>query len=182
MNYIKLYDLLIERSKHRILVGYTENHHIIPRCMGGSDLPKNMARLTAREHYIVHLLLVKIYPSESKLVFAVHLMQSINNRKYEWLRILFSAAQNESAKLGYQINPNYGMTGKSHSAETKKRMSISNKKPAKIVQCPKCKASGGENNMLRYHFENCGMKIRLVRCPHCQKEVSVNIAKRWHFN
>ena len=182
MNYRKIYDTIIERAKTRTLEGYSENHHIIPRCMGGSDLSENMARLTAREHYIVHLLLVKNYPTESKLVFAFNMMCSLNNRKYEWLKILFSDTQSKSAKLGHQVNSNYGMKGKFHSSETRKMMSISNKKPAKIVQCPKCNISGGENNMLRYHFENCGLKIPLVRCPHCQKEVSANIAKRWHFN
>lgn len=182
MNYKRIYDSIIARAKTRTLIGYTEKHHIIPRCIGGSDAPENMARLTAREHYIAHLLLVKIYPNEHKLVFAFNMMCCINNRKYEWFRILYAKIQSESAKLGYQTNSNYGMTGKTQSSETRKRISEANRKPAKIVQCPKCKLSGGENNMLRYHFEKCGLPIRRVQCPHCQKEVSANIAKRWHFD
>ena len=37
MNYQKIYDTLINRAKDRIYAGYTEKHHIIPRCMGGND-------------------------------------------------------------------------------------------------------------------------------------------------
>lgn len=182
MDYKRIYDSIITRAKNRVLTGYTENHHIIPRCMGGCDKPENMARLTAREHYIVHLLLVKIHPNNHKLIFAFNMMCSLNGRKYEWFRILYSITQSASCKLGYKTNPNYGMSGKSQSTETRQRISIANKKPAKIVQCPKCKLSGGENNMLRYHFEKCGLPINQIQCPYCQKMISSNIAKRWHFD
>lgn len=40
---------------------YYENHHIIPRCMGGNNDDKNLVLLTAREHFLAHYLLVKIY-------------------------------------------------------------------------------------------------------------------------
>ena len=36
-------------------------HHIVPRAEGGSDDESNLVMLTAREHYIAHLLLAKIY-------------------------------------------------------------------------------------------------------------------------
>jgi hypothetical protein len=39
---------------------YTEKHHIIPRCMNGSDDENNLVPLTAREHFICHLLLTKM--------------------------------------------------------------------------------------------------------------------------
>lgn len=68
------YDAIIENSKSRILTGYKEKHHIIPRCMGGSDDSSNLATLTAKEHYIAHRLLVKIYPDNYKLKFALNFM------------------------------------------------------------------------------------------------------------
>ena len=37
MNYTKIYENLINRGKDRILDCYVETHHIIPRCMGGTD-------------------------------------------------------------------------------------------------------------------------------------------------
>ena len=63
MNYQWHYDHLIETRKNRILNDdtYTENHHIIMRSMGGIHDKINMIRLTAREHFIAHWLLWRIY-------------------------------------------------------------------------------------------------------------------------
>lgn len=89
MNYQRLYNVLIERAQNRKLVGYYEKHHIVPRCMGGSDVEENIVRLTPEEHFLVHQLLVKIYPENSKLIFAARIMTVGRNRKnkmYGWLR------------------------------------------------------------------------------------------------
>ncbi len=40
--------------------GYSEIHHILPTCLGGTNSPENLVRLTAREHFVCHLLLVKM--------------------------------------------------------------------------------------------------------------------------
>lgn len=40
--------------------GYTELHHIIPRSMGGSDEASNLVRVTAKQHFVLHRLLVKM--------------------------------------------------------------------------------------------------------------------------
>ena len=62
MNYKKLHDLLIGRAKQRIKPdGYVESHHIVPKAMGGSDAKQNRVYLTAREHFIVHWCIAKIY-------------------------------------------------------------------------------------------------------------------------
>lgn len=58
------------------LNGYIERHHIIPRCVN-KDLekdPSNIINLTAREHFIAHIILRKCYDSgihRSKLVCAM---------------------------------------------------------------------------------------------------------------
>lgn len=82
MNYKKHYDLLINRAINRTIDGYTENHHIIPRCMGGIDEKSNLVKLTPEEHYVAHQLLVKIYPEVNGLVFAVLMMSGKNNHKF----------------------------------------------------------------------------------------------------
>ena len=98
MNYQKIYDIIIDRSKNRILEGYVEKHHIIPECLGGTDDPSNLVVLTAREHYIVHQLLVKMYPDNHKLIYAANMMtvnrynQPRNNRTYDWLKKRRAAA------------------------------------------------------------------------------------------
>lgn len=102
MNYQAIYLSLIDRAKNRNLDGYSENHHIIPRCMGGNDASDNLVKLTAREHFIAHLLLVKIYPSNLKLVKAVAMMcvgqqeRKLTNRLYGKVRLIFSLAMSES--------------------------------------------------------------------------------------
>ena len=93
MNYQHHYNLLIERQKNRLLEGYKERHHIVPKCLGGKDVPENLVDLTAREHFVQHQLLAKIYPEHSGLQLAVHLMttngigqERTENRRYQWVR------------------------------------------------------------------------------------------------
>ena len=84
--YKKWYESLMLKSKNRILSGYTEKHHIIPRSFGGSNNKDNIAILTAREHYIAHLLLWKMpmpLKWHNKMTMALHVMVngSGNNRQ-----------------------------------------------------------------------------------------------------
>ena len=102
MNYELHYNKLIERAKNRVLETYKERHHIVPRCMDGGDNKENLVDLTAREHFIAHILLVKMYPKEYGLIKAVNMMcmvsngqeeRKIHNKMYGWLREKFSEAQ-----------------------------------------------------------------------------------------
>lgn len=62
MNYIKQYNLLVEKAKDRIVPDeYYEIHHIVPRSLGGNHHPHNLVNLTLKEHYVAHLLLYKIF-------------------------------------------------------------------------------------------------------------------------
>ena len=81
MNYEKIYNQIINRAKNRILECYTEKHHIIARCMGGSDEKENLVNLTAREHFICHRLLVQIHPSNNKLKFALWAMCNMKSKR-----------------------------------------------------------------------------------------------------
>lgn len=94
MNYHKIYDRLIERAKLRFLDSYTERHHIVPRCLGGSDDPNNIVALTPEEHYVAHQLLVKIYPDNVRLIKAATMMvpNRPSNKMYGWLRRKLSSA------------------------------------------------------------------------------------------
>lgn len=115
MNYKKCYDSIISRSKNRKLEGYKERHHVIPRCMNGTNDISNIVELTAREHYVCHQLLIKIYPKNLGLVNAANMMCSssqshnnnrMNNRLYEWLRRRLSKTQSE--RQAGESNINYG--------------------------------------------------------------------------
>lgn len=108
MNYLRIYDQLILNAKTRLKIEeqYFEKHHIIPRCMGGKDDNSNIVNLTAREHFIAHLCLVKIYPGNFGLVKAAMMMTvcksshqgRITNRTYEWLKLQHCHAMSESSR------------------------------------------------------------------------------------
>ena len=94
MNYQKHYDALISRAQTRTLSEYSERHHIVPKCMGGSNKKENLVRLTPEEHYVAHQLLVKIYPGNCGLIYATNMMtvKRPTNKTYGWLRRKFITA------------------------------------------------------------------------------------------
>ena len=112
MNYQKIYNDLINRGQNRVLEGYSERHHIVPRCMGGSDEDFNLVRLTPEEHYVAHQLLTKIHPLNVKLIRAVVMMMPNrpNNKMYGWVKRRFSKAQSEA--LSGSGNSNFGVKRK----------------------------------------------------------------------
>ena len=66
MNYARIYAEFIadRREKEKDLVStgvYVEQHHILPRSLGGSDDRSNIIDLTADDHLMAHMLLAKIY-------------------------------------------------------------------------------------------------------------------------
>jgi hypothetical protein len=108
--------------------------------MGGTNDKNNLILLTAKEHFIAHQLLVKMYPEEIKLVFALRMMCAAsnkhirNNKEYEWIRKCHAEAMSISQKgksygfkfpKGHQLTAgeNNGMFGKRHSNETKEKQS-----------------------------------------------------------
>lgn len=98
MNYEKHYKLLIEKAKNREILSqtYTEKHHIVPKCMGGSNEKENLAVLLPHEHLFAHLLLWKIYPNVRGLLYAVLRMsknKKLTTKKYGWLRYKFWVEQ-----------------------------------------------------------------------------------------
>ena len=62
MNYFLAYQRLIAKAKARVCPeGYVERHHILPKALGGSDDSSNLVALTAKEHFVAHVLLAKIH-------------------------------------------------------------------------------------------------------------------------
>ena len=75
MNYQLLYEKLIKHAKQQLPPDeYTESHHIIPKCMDGDDSQDNIVVLTARQHFVAHWILTKVYPTNYKLRYAFHMM------------------------------------------------------------------------------------------------------------
>ena len=93
MDYRKLYDKIILNSKSKNRIKSSENyfelHHILPKCCGGTNEKTNLVLLTAKEHFMAHLLLTKIYEGtkfEKKLKYALWMMCSkSDNQKRKFL-------------------------------------------------------------------------------------------------
>lgn len=124
MDYKFVYNCIISKAKNRTeLSEYYEKHHILPKSLGGSNDETNLVKLTAREHFICHWLLVKMYEKGSverkKMLFAFWRMKSnpddngkryINSRAYETFRMEFAQAVGDltrSSQLGI-LNSQYG--------------------------------------------------------------------------
>ena len=93
MDYQKIYNNLIDRATLRVSEGYVEKHHIVPRCLGGTDAKENIVSLYPEEHYLAHQLLVKIHPTHYGVLSAAMLMtkhsktdKRMNNKLFGWLR------------------------------------------------------------------------------------------------
>jgi len=93
MNHKRIYDSIINSARNRTIDDYTENHHIIPKSVGGSNKKDNIVKLTTREHFICHLLLSKIYGG--KLIYAAWMMsvhcrgdrrEKYTSKDYAWLK------------------------------------------------------------------------------------------------
>ena len=136
MNYKIHYDNMITKIKllNRVKSNdvYYENHHILPKSLGGSNDTDNLILLTAREHYVAHWLLYKMpndIKTKHKMACAFFYMcagdsifhkRGFSSKQYELSRTILS----ESSKLRYtgEHNPFFN---KSHTQETKDKISIS---------------------------------------------------------
>lgn len=146
MDYKKHYNLLVEKALNRDIECYCEQHHIIPRCLGGTDDEINLIKLTPEEHFLAHKLLTKIYPNNLKLLYAFNFMSApvsgrkINNKKFGFVRKEISKLMSgdlNPIKRFPEKNHMRGKFGKTHPAygrivsdyereKNSKRMKISN--------------------------------------------------------
>ena len=131
MNYSKHYFLLMNKAKIRCDVsGYSEKHHIIPKCLNGSNEPSNIVILTAKEHFIAHLLLTKMYPENSKIAFAFRAMSKLiskyhmNGRKFSKLRIEKNLHIGLKRSEETKKRMSEAQKGRIFSEETKRKMSL----------------------------------------------------------
>lgn len=98
--YSRWYFKIVESARVTPRDGYVEEHHIIPTAMGGLNTPENKVRLSAREHFIVHLLLTKMVVDKKALMQmrkAVRFMMCIP-KKMEGLRWIPTGRTIEIAK------------------------------------------------------------------------------------
>lgn len=145
MDYGKTYDRLIQKRRDNPISRnecYCERHHIIPKSEGGSDDDTNLVNLTAREHYIAHLLLARIY-DDFKMWAAIKLMLTghIKRRTFRHNSRLYAVSRERWARKHSELlksrptpqgsleglrkawrTPSGRMTGKHHTQKAKDKI------------------------------------------------------------
>ena len=105
MNYKKIYFQIIRNRINNplSLEQYGEFHHIKPKSFGGLNLDneKNLVRLSAREHFIVHFLLYKHYKNRSKNIFPNSKKEAERYRKMAYALHLMLQLHLSSLKTSY---------------------------------------------------------------------------------
>lgn len=125
MDYRKVYDALIIKAQLRTqLSTYIEVHHIQPKALGGTDDPSNLVKLTAKEHFIAHLLLAKLYGDTMWVAVLRMKSNSKNSRMYA------IAKQKWSQTMSIKMLGNTHSKGKKLSEATKAKM----RKPKPLVR------------------------------------------------
>jgi len=171
-------------------------HHIIPKCLGGTNEKENLARLTAREHFICHLLLTKMVEGESKrkMVYACKRMMT-SSKHHE--RYFINSTRYAQLKLHLNLQ----LKGRTFTSETRQKMSLAKKgkpKPDDIATRLKIARKGKQNS--QDHKDKCSASLkgrefsnewksnlskahanRYITCPHCGKVGHQLNMKRWHF-
>ena len=121
--YTKCYYSIIDQALSRSAVTtYTEKHHIIPKCLGGSNKKENLVCLTAREHFICHLLLPRMVDDgkfKAKMWYAAWCLMAMSgssgNRVFKYGSRSFATIREHRSK--HVVNMR---TGRKHTEETKK--------------------------------------------------------------
>lgn len=120
------YRNLMDRARTRVLSGYVERHHVIPKALGGNDRTDNLVALTAKEHFVAHHLLTKMCVQDSHRLsmgsafFLMHHHSTASryykSRTYELAKKLM--AEHRMSFSGDK-NPFYG---RKHTDETRAKM------------------------------------------------------------
>lgn len=101
---IRNYKKLKKEDKNYI---YLETHHILPRSLGGKDTKENLVNLTAREHFLAHLLYEKISKNiygknsiqHNAMVTALNLMTSENKNGIRISSRIYSRVKYQFAEV-----------------------------------------------------------------------------------
>jgi len=199
MNYQRIHDEIIADSRlsspigfkhNNKTMGYKERHHIVPRCMGGTNDPTNLVYLTARRHFIIHRLLTKIYPENIKILHAFHMMfTNISTRKLDsdWIKSKSKNYDYFKTELSNKMKGNLRNLGRKHSTESRLKMSISSMGKTISLEQRKAisKAQLGNKNMLgKVHSEKTKAEWSkkrkgIVLSEEHKKKISEGNYRRW---
>lgn len=191
--YLKWYEALVTGPVKDS--DYYEKHHIVPKSILKNNV---LVKLTPRQHYIAHLLLVKcVNPKyRKKMLYAVTAMKCKVMNK-----IIFNSKVFEKLKIEANVSRSLALKGRTHSIEAKQK--IKDKRALQVItEETKSKMSSSHKGRKQSveaiektrqahlglkRSEETKQRLRESRknyprltCPHCAKiMVTVNY-NRWH--
>lgn len=144
------YYSLVNNAKPRgldkkVVPFYTEEHHICPRCMNGTDEECNLVLLTYKEHILAHLLLYAFNPNVKGLFLSFCFLIEVKDVRYSFdteIQVDLLVLEEAKAKKSQIMRENNPMKnpeiskkvseykkkqappfkGKHHTEETKKKL------------------------------------------------------------
>jgi hypothetical protein len=105
MNWTIIYKNLIDNAilekRTKSTEIYYENHHIVPKHMGGDNSKDNLVLLTFREHVLAHYLLWRIHGCEGdKLMYS---LRNLQTEEAQRLRVKLAVEANRNGGKGFRL-------------------------------------------------------------------------------
>lgn len=182
MNYALTYQKLINKARSRARpLGYVEKHHVVPRALGGCDNKANLVHLTAREHFIAHMLLAKIHGGlmwSALLILKGGKHRYVNNRFFAIAREKAPVEREKAIKQKRLVDPVFNShMQKVRSAATQNRIEgyqkvageeftlrfNSDPEYAKTISNNRKKAKEASKNAIYLRDENRVRTVRVMR-------------------
>lgn len=165
--FLDRYQKLIETYKS-VNVTIHENHHILPKCLGGKNDKSNLIKLPPKAHFLAHYFLCKAYPDNRKLKHAFAMMIVSNP---------------------YQSRP---FTGAMYEQAKKERSNALKGVPRpewvkEKLRKPKPNKENYKNAKSESHKIAIGLALKGIvhkndTCIHCGKIATAFNISRWHNN
>ena len=127
-------NILNSRGRFNCGEKYHERHHIVPRCLGGTNDTNNLIDLFAKEHFIAHKLLAEENPNNHQLIQAYGAMAFVKGKGQERYKLtpeeyeLAREALSLSLKEKYKDKTKHPCYGTHLSDEHKKKISEANRR------------------------------------------------------
>lgn len=189
--YTNWYYQIVDRAKERLIDGYVEKHHIVPKSLGGTDDRSNLVILTAREHYLCHLLLTKMTEGMHRRSMCHAAWNIVNQKRTYQERYKVSSRMYEVIKRNNAIALSESNTGKPSGRKGKPctwgdkiRQTLKGRKPTAERNAKVSKALTGKTRPERTEEWKKNLKESIANnkrtCENCGKIVPQGTYTRFH--
>jgi hypothetical protein len=168
----------IARVNH---IGYFEKHHIIPKSLGGTNDPINIVKLTAKEHFVCHMLLPRmtIGDHRSKMIKAAWMIATMGNKNQKRVKVksrAYCALKRQWIEHGNLNKPK----SEEHKNNMRKPKSEEHKQKISIARTG---VSTGPRSDYQKQIVGAiwkGKTMAKAGCIYCKNETSLMNLTKWH--